>query len=56
MNEVLLYYSFAFRDLNGEHIPLLTSLRDKSYAAIRSKYGLSENQVRQLLVNICEKY
>uniref|UniRef100_A0A0N5AHC7 m7GpppX diphosphatase n=1 Tax=Syphacia muris TaxID=451379 RepID=A0A0N5AHC7_9BILA len=36
----------CIRDLTSEHLQLLTNIRDKSYAAIESKYGLKRCQVR----------
>lgn len=34
------------RDLTSEHLPLLLYIRNKTYEAVRIKYGLNEHQIR----------
>ncbi|XP_050311803.1 m7GpppX diphosphatase [Anthonomus grandis grandis] len=36
----------SIRDLTGEHLPLLKNIRDKTVAALTSKYGLDSSQLR----------
>ncbi|VDN06903.1 unnamed protein product [Thelazia callipaeda] len=36
----------SLRDLTGNDLPLLENVRQKSYAAIKEKYGLTEHEIR----------
>jgi m7GpppX diphosphatase len=42
----------SLRSLSGSHIELLDNIRNKSFAAIESKFGLNKHKIRGNLINI----